>query len=333
MRLLIVTQSVDSEDSILGFFVRWIAEFAKHAEHIEIICLKSGRFDFPENVRVHSLGKEQDAARNTTMYRSVSRRVRYALRFLSLIWKLRREYDAVFVHMNPEYVILGGLFWGTWGKRIALWYTHKSVDLKLRIAEMLVHTVFTASKESFRLRSAKLHVMGHGIDTDFFSPDMHVARTTAALSLGRLSPTKRNDLIIRAAVEFPNDLWIAGEGPERQKLERLARELSIAPRVQFLGARTQEGARDAYRTAGVFAHASETGSLDKVVLEALACGLPVVTTAATLADLPVTVVPPTPQAIAEGVRTAGHADGEQLAAFVREHHSLQKLVPAILSLI
>lgn len=318
MRLLIVTQAVDTEDPVLGFFVRWIAEFAKHVEQVEVICLKEGKHALPSNVRVHSLGKEQGISR-----------IGYIINFYRYIWRLRGEYDTVFVHMNPEYVVLGGLFWRAWGKRVALWYTHKQVDLKLRVAEMLVHDIFTASKASFRLKSAKLHVMGHGIDTDFFSPDKSVSRGTAVLSLGRLSPTKRNDLIVRAAAEFPNDVWIAGEGPERQKLEKLARELSLAPRVHFLGAQTQEGARGAYRTAGVFAHASETGSLDKVVLEALACGLPVVTTAASLADLPVTIVLPTPQAMAEGVRAISHTDGDRLAAFVREHHSLPRLISAL----
>lgn len=320
MKLLIITQAVDTEDPVLGFFVRWIEEFAKHVESIEVICLKLGRSDLPKNVHVHSLGKERGA----------SCRAAYALRFLSLAWHLRNDYDAVFVHMNPEYVVLGGPLWRMLGKRIALWYTHKSVDLKLRFAELLSDVIFTASKESFRLSSKKLHVMGHGIDTNFFSPDPSVARGTAVLSAGRLSPTKRHDLVIRAATQFPNDVRIAGEGPERQRLEELAKQLSLSSRVHFVGPQTQESLREEYRRAGVFAHTSETGSLDKVVLEALACGLPVITTATTLSGLPVTVVAPTPSAIAEAVTVASHPDAQTLAAYVREQHSLERLIPAIL---
>lgn len=297
-KLLIVTQSVDTEDPDLGFFTRWIEEFAKHAEHIEVICLRSGKFNFPANVRVHSLGKERGAAG----------RIAYALRFLSLIWELRRDYDAVFVHMNPEYVILGAPLWRLWGKRIALWYTHKNVDAKLRGATSLADVIFTASKESFRLKSSKVRVMGHGIDTDFFTPDPSVVRGDWILSVGRLMPSKRHDLAIQRAAEEGGALRIAGEGPERAHLEELARKLHA--NVQFLGALTRERLRDEYRTTAYLIHTSETGSLDKVVLEALACGLPVRTNDPAL----------------KAIENAG-------PAYVREQHSLSALIPRILAVL
>ncbi|MFI5260369.1 MAG: glycosyltransferase [Candidatus Paceibacteria bacterium] len=319
MKLLIITQIVDSDDPILGFFTRWIEEFAKNVEHVEVICLKEGKHTLPENVRVHSLGKERGVSRAT-----------YIFNFYKYIWKFRHDYDAVFVHMNPVYVILGGFFWRSWHKRISLWYTHKHVDSKLEIAVMLSNTIFTASKKSFRLESSKVHVMGHGIDTDFFSPDPNLSRGTAVLSAGRLSRTKRHDLVIRAAEYFPNEVRIAGGGPERELLEALAEHLSIAPRVHFLGPQTQVQLREEYRTAGVFVHVSETGSLDKVILESLACGLPVITTNADFSDFPVTVVSATPEAIAEKVVTLRKDDTGVLAGYVQKHHSLQRLIPALL---
>lgn len=339
MKLLIVTQVVDSEDSYLGFFVRWIEEFAKHVERIEIICLKEGDHNFysaknavprSENseefsgtgVRVHSLGKEKGVSRMS-----------YVFNFYRYIWRLRHDYDAVFVHMNPEYVILGGPFWRLWGKNIALWYTHKSVNLKLRIAAIFTDIIFTASKESFRLRNKKVHVMGHGIDVDFFVPDSGISRGTAVLSVGRLSPTKRHDLVIRAAEHFPNEVRIAGEGPEMGTLENLAERLALASRMHFLGSKTQEQLREEYRKAGVFVHTSETGSLDKVILEALACGLPVITTSTTLSDLPVVAVSATPDAVAGGVLATRQTDTHPLVTYVREHHSLQKLIPAMLQIL
>jgi len=322
MKLLIITQAVDTEDPVLGFFVRWLEEFAKHVERIEVICLREGKHALPANVRVHSLGKE----------RGVSR-MRYLLNFYRHIWRLRHDYDAVFVHMNPEYVVLGGPLWLAWSKRIALWYTHKNVDMKLRLATMLVHNIFTASEESFRLSSPKVHVMGHGIDTDFFAPDRLISKGMAVLSVGRLSQTKRHDLIIHAAQYFPQDVRIVGEGPERQYLQDLARRLSVAPQIRFLGPQMKEGVREEYRRARVFVHTSETGSLDKVVLEALACGLPVITTSNSLSSLPVVQVSATPEAIAEGVKTSHGSDSQALVMYVREHHSLTRLVPAILALI
>lgn len=303
MKLLIVTQAVDTGDPVLGFFVRWIEEFAKHAERVEVICLREGKHALPPNVRVHSLGKTENSKQKT-----ISSRVRYTTRFLSLAWKLRHEYDAVFVHMNPEYVILGGPFWRLWGKRIGLWYTHKSVDLKLRVAARLADVIFTASKESFRMPTKKLHVMGHGIDVDFFSPDASIVRGGWALSVGRLMKSKRHDLAIRMAVQEDKELHIAGEGPERKHLEALAIELGL--RARFLGGLNQAQLRDEYRKAAYLIHTSETGSLDKVVLEALACDLPVRTNDSAL----------------KALENAG-------PAYVREHHSLEHLIPAILKFI
>lgn len=295
MKLLIVTQAVDAADPTLGFFVRWIEEFSKRAERIEVICLKEGIYELPANVHVHSLGKERGRTARGT----------YVWRFLSLVWRLRHNYDAVFVHMNPEYVILGGIFWRLWSKRIALWYTHKSVDLKLRLAVALVDVIFTASKESFRIRSSKVRIMGHGIDTDFFSPDPSVARGDWALSVGRLMKSKRHDLAIREAAAAGKELRIIGAGPERAHLEALTQELGA--HVRFLGGITQAQLRDEYRRAAYLVHTSETGSLDKVVLEALACGLPIRTQDPALQKLE-------------------RAD----PAYVREHHSLSKLIPAIM---
>ena len=91
--------------------------------------------------------------------------------------------------------------------------------------------------------------------------------------------------------------------------------------------------RKEYRSAGVFVHTSETGSLDKVVLEALACGLPVITTSTILTGLPVIQVSATPEAIAKEVVAIKHTDTQSLVKYVREHHSLQNLISAILKAI
>jgi len=168
MKLLILTQTIDTADPVLGFFVRWVEEFSKHVKSVEVICLCEGKYSLPANVRVHSLGKEceehnaqHEAAR---FARRLVLRAKYAFRFLSIVWRLRHSYDSVFVHMNPEYLVLAGWFWRLLGKHISLWYTHKKVDMKLRIAVLFVQVVFTASQESFRLKTKKLKIVGHGID-------------------------------------------------------------------------------------------------------------------------------------------------------------------------
>ena len=63
MKLLIVTQKVDKNDPILGFFHRWIEEFARHVEFVTVICLGVGEYSLPVNVKVLSLGKEKKKSR------------------------------------------------------------------------------------------------------------------------------------------------------------------------------------------------------------------------------------------------------------------------------
>lgn len=325
MKLLICTQTVDRRDPILGFFHRWIEEFAKHCEKITVICLREGEHQLPNNVRVISLGKSTHVS-NTMIYHSVSR-IRYAANFLKYIFQLKKEYDAVFVHMNPEYLVLGGPFWRLWSKKIGLWYVHKSVDFKLRLAEEFTDVVFTASRESFRLPSKKVQIVGHGIDNEVFKPDPAVSRIGALLSVGRLDKSKRHDLAIHAAAMINRELRIAGDGSERNNLEALASKLEA--NVTFLGGITQTQLVGEYRAASVFVHTSETGSLDKVVLEALACDLPVVTTASALSDLPVTVVEAAVAPLAEAIKAAA-GRSQRSSHFIQEHHSLQSLIPRII---
>ena len=58
MRLLVLTQKVDQDDEILGFFHTWISLFSEHTDSVEVITLSEGRHDLPKNVHVHSMRKK-----------------------------------------------------------------------------------------------------------------------------------------------------------------------------------------------------------------------------------------------------------------------------------
>jgi len=68
-RLLIITQKVNKNDSVLSFFHAWIAEFAKHFSRVTVVCLEEGEHSLPENVSVFSLGKEKGYSRGRKIHR------------------------------------------------------------------------------------------------------------------------------------------------------------------------------------------------------------------------------------------------------------------------
>ena len=71
-------------------------------------------------------------------------------------------------------------------------------------------------------------------------------------------------------------MLIAGDGPERSALEALATRLGVAERVRFLGALDQSALREIYNCADVLVLASSREGWANVLLEAMACGTPVV---------------------------------------------------------
>jgi len=99
------------------------------------------------------------------------------------------------------------------------------------------------------------------------------------LALGRLHQVKGFDLLIRALALLPGTwLWLAGEGPERARLKRLAAELGVAERIRFLAWRDDIAALMA--AADMVVVPSRREPLGNVVLEAWAQSRPVIAAAA-----------------------------------------------------
>lgn len=347
MRLLVTTQAVDANESALGFFLSWLEELAKRAEAVEVICLFEGVYDLPANVRVHSLGKEHGRAG----------KLRYVWRFLRLAWRLRHRYDAVFVHMNPEYLVLAGVLWRLWGKRSVLWYTHRTVNLKLRIAVAFANAVATAAPESLRLASAKIHVLGHGIDASAFATagprELH--SPVALISVGRVTPIKRLEILLDAlallaregiapAVTLVGTTVMPGDAAYENQLKAKARELGIESQVRFLGSVPYERMPALYAEHDICVNMAPTGGIDKAVLEAMAAGAPPVVANRAFApllaeDAKLLLIEPTPGALAAALRMLIEMPEEErrvlsarLVGEAREHADLRAVIGRLIAL-
>jgi glycosyltransferase involved in cell wall biosynthesis len=275
MNILIITQTVDQNDPVLGFFCDWILEFSRAYDTVTVITLGVGRYSFPTNVHVYSLGKEKNKNRLT-----------YLCRFFSLIFKKRRDYDVVFVHMNPIYVVLAGWYWRLLGKRIFLWYTHRQVDIKLCLAELFSHRVFTASPEGFQLPSKKKTVVGHGINTKRFIQPVqrdYQRDVLTILHVGRITPIKNIDMAIEVLrvlqkKNIPARLSLIGPAVTKQELKEKDRLLELVHaygldnRVTFLGSLSFEKLPLIFSQADVSVNLAPTGGMDKAVLESMLSG-------------------------------------------------------------
>lgn len=270
MRLLIVTQAVDAEDAVLGFFVGWLREFSKHFERIHVVCLREGAHNLPSNIIVRSLGKESGGNRFT-----------YILNFYRYAWALRGQYDAVYVHMNQEYVLLGGLLWKMLGKKVFLWRNHYEGSFLTDVAAALCTKVFCTSKFSYTAKYKKTVLMPVGIDLSVFKPEgARVPRSI--LFLARFAPSKHPDVLLDAlhilkqhGVEFSASFYgspLSKDVAFWETEKRRARELGFSDSVKFYGEVPNTSTPRVYSTHELFVNCSRSGMYDKTIFEALSCG-------------------------------------------------------------
>jgi glycosyltransferase involved in cell wall biosynthesis len=106
---------------------------------------------------------------------------------------------------------------------------------------------------------------------EFFTPN----DAPLIVALGRLHENKAFDVLLSALARVPNAyLWLAGDGPLKEDLQKQSEVLGIKPRVRFLGWRDDTAAL--LQTADLFVCPSRHEPLGNVVIEAWAQGLPVV---------------------------------------------------------
>jgi len=136
---------------------------------------------------------------------------------------------------------------------------------------------------------AKLHTLRNGVDLQRFVPEPRdLARQKLGLpvdaklllSVGHLIERKGHFVAIDALPLLPPDvrLLIAGGGPDRAALQQQAGQLGVADRVQFVGVVPQTDLKWWYSAADALALCSSREGWANVLLEAMACGTPVIAT-------------------------------------------------------
>lgn len=281
--LLVFNLKTDARDDVLGFTTDWVNALAALVPRVTVITMYAGALAVAPNVRVLSAGREHgwsEPRRLLAFYRHLLAVVR------------RDPPDGCFAHMMPLFAVLAWPVLRARGIPIVLWFAHKATPPMLRLAHRLVDRVVTSTASGFRLPSTKLRVIGQGIDTTRFRPPAAgpAPGPLRILSLGRLGRIKRVEVAIDAVAALRRarpDLAVRlaivggalGDDDRAYEAELRARcgQAGVDAIVSFEGAVAFPEAPARFAAADVYVNSSDTDSADKTVLEAMSCGLPVIT--------------------------------------------------------
>jgi len=274
MKLLMITRKVDEKDSSpAGFTYNWVKKIGQKLEKLYVITWqKSARGDLPENIEIISLPNNK------------------LLKIFVLPFKLFRvlpKVNGVFCHQNPEYTILAAPWAKLFGKKLVTWYAHGYVGWKLHLVNWLADKILTSSDKGCRLKyRKKIEVIGQGIDVDYFNKQLRVSNERSyfkILSIGRISPAKDYQTLIQAVgILVKNGIRdlrvqiVGGPALKRDReyfndLKDMAEDRGLKNYVGFLGPIAHHKILSYYQDCDLFINSSHTGSMDKAVLESMAC--------------------------------------------------------------
>lgn len=275
MKLLMITRKVDLEDSSpAGFTYNWVKKLGEKLDKLYVITWqKSNRGDLPENIKIISLPDNK--------FLKV-----FVLQFELL--KILPKVNGVFCHQNPEYTILSAFLSKIFRKRIVSWYAHGSVNWKLRLVNLLTNKILTSSDKGCRLKNRKkIKIIGQGIDVDYFNKKQIInneQNNFRILSVGRISPTKDYETLIKAIeilikekniknlkVQIVGGPVLKIEQKYFNDLKEIVRNKNLEKYIEFLGPVSHNQILSYYQNSDLFVNLSQTGSMDKVILEAMAC--------------------------------------------------------------
>jgi glycosyltransferase involved in cell wall biosynthesis len=154
-----------------------------------------------------------------------------------------------------------------------IWGNAKSVTVNSEGLKELAHETW----------KGKIEVIYNGVDTKQFERKRNKHKGIVLLCVARLIKRKGVDYLIRAMPQIISKnkeirLLIVGEGPEKEKLLDIASSLNVKKHVEFIGKEDHDNMPKIYQNADIFILPSLNEGMSNTVLEAMASGLPIITT-------------------------------------------------------
>jgi glycosyltransferase involved in cell wall biosynthesis len=129
----------------------------------------------------------------------------------------------------------------------------------------------------------RISVVTNGVDTEFFVPSAENKEADGPMKItytGRLNRVKGLDVLVASAVHVRGsfEVNIVGDGPACEALKKKALEFGQSGRINFVGQKDREEILKIYQDSDIFVMPSLNEGMSNSVLEAMACGLPVIVT-------------------------------------------------------
>jgi glycosyltransferase involved in cell wall biosynthesis len=163
---------------------------------------------------------------------------------------------------------------GEWCRRVTR-HVYRSAVNVICISEHVREQVLTGMDGN-----CSTSVVYNGVDADFFAP-ANEPQGLKILSVGNLIPIKGHELLIHALALLQTQIpelscELIGEGPERERLQKLAAQLKVENKIKFLGRQSRESIARALRESTLFVLPSRYEALGCAYLEAMSAAKPVI---------------------------------------------------------
>jgi glycosyltransferase involved in cell wall biosynthesis len=159
---------------------------------------------------------------------------------------------------------------------------YHQADLIITISEGIAHEL----ESTAQIEPNKMKVIHNPIELPINEEDPIIlpgnknSDNLIILAAGRLTPLKNFPMLLKASAlvsqEYQIELFILGDGPERQHLDDLSRKLNISSHVHFMG--FVSNPQDYFAHADIFTLTSNHEGFGNVIVEAMAMGVPVIAT-------------------------------------------------------
>ena len=139
-------------------------------------------------------------------------------------------------------------------------------------------------QDKYQIAQDQINIVPNFVDLELFKPVEQMKKISKSIiAVGRLHPVKRFDMLVRACAQIPEcQLTVVGEGPERSKLELLAKRLNV--RLNLPGKIIHEKLSHIINKHKIFAMTSAREGHPKALIEALSCEIPCIVTKAVGVD-------------------------------------------------